>query len=110
MIRLCRFDELQDGYARGFGSGRDTLFVVRRGSALHAWLDQCPHIHGSPLAWRKDAYLNAKRTRIICSGHGAQFDIGTGACVLGACEGQALSPVRVEIAADGSVFVVQHNQ
>jgi nitrite reductase/ring-hydroxylating ferredoxin subunit len=112
MVRLCQFDDLLDGHARGFDPGRigrDTIFVVRRGSALHAWVDECPHVVGSRLAWRKNAYLNASRTQIVCSGHGAEFDIDTGACTLGACEGQALQPVRVEIAPDGSVLAAETN-
>jgi nitrite reductase/ring-hydroxylating ferredoxin subunit len=112
MVRLCQFNDLADGHARGFDPGRtghDTIFVVRRGSKLQAWVDECPHVAGSPLAWRKDAYLNASRTHIVCSGHGAEFDIDTGACVLGACAGQALKPVGVEIAPDGSVLADETN-
>ena len=80
-VRLCRLEELPEGESRGFdplGDGHDTMLVVRRGNRLHAWRDACPHINGAPMAWRKDAYLNAGRDRIMCSAHGALFDIVTG--------------------------------
>jgi nitrite reductase/ring-hydroxylating ferredoxin subunit len=106
-MRLCHLDDLPDGGSRGFdprGSGRDAFFVVRQGRSLHGWLNVCPH-HGAPMAWRKDAYLNAARDRIVCSAHGAQFEIGTGRCTLGPCLGQALTPVPLTIDDDGEVHL-----
>jgi len=109
-MRLCHLDDLPDGDARGFelrpidGSpGRDTVFIVRQGASLHGWLNVCPH-HAAPLAWRKDAYLNAARDRIVCSAHGAQFEIHTGRCTLGPCLGQALTPMPLTID-DGEVHL-----
>ncbi len=106
-MRLCHLDELPDGGSRGFdprGTGRDTLFVVRRGPALHAYVNACPH-HGSPMAWRKDAYLDGAGQRIVCFAHGAQFDIETGACTLGPCLGQSLTPVPLTLHDDGEVHL-----
>ncbi len=106
-MRLCHLDELPDGASRGFdphATGRDTLFVVRRGQALHAYENACPH-HGSPMAWRKDAFLNAAGQRIVCFAHGAQFEIETGACTLGPCLGQALTPVPLTLHDDGEVHL-----
>jgi nitrite reductase/ring-hydroxylating ferredoxin subunit len=45
---------------------------VRRGEQLHAWRDACPHFGDTPMAWRKDAYLNGDATRIVCHAHGAR--------------------------------------
>ncbi|RQV69653.1 Rieske (2Fe-2S) protein [Burkholderia cenocepacia] len=112
-IALCRLHDVPDGRSRGFdpgGAGRDTIFVVRLGEMLHAYRDACPHHGGTPMAWRKDAYLNGDGTRIACHAHGAQFDIGTGVCVLGPCLGQTLEPVRVEVATDGTVILMQDNK
>src|SRR6516225_3643452 len=72
-VRLARIDELPDPGARGFdpeGAGHDTLFVVRRGAAVHAYRDACPHYGDTAMAWRKDAYLNGDGTRIVCHAHG----------------------------------------
>jgi nitrite reductase/ring-hydroxylating ferredoxin subunit len=106
-VRLCRIEELPDGDARGFDPsrlGRDTMLVVRQGSRLYAWRDSCPHIDGVPMPWRKDAYLNAAHDRIVCSAHGALFDIVTGRCTLGPCLGQFLQPVRVMVDEGGTVY------
>jgi nitrite reductase/ring-hydroxylating ferredoxin subunit len=106
-MRLCHFDDLPDGHARGFdphADGHDALFVVRRGPTLHAWRNACPH-QGTPLAWRRHAYLNAARERIVCAAHGAQFEIDTGRCTLGPCLGQALTPVPLTLADDGAVHL-----
>lgn len=105
---LCRLEELPDGQSFGFDptdQGRDTMFIVRRGEQLHAWRNACPHVDGAPMAWRKDAYLNGRRDRIVCYAHGAQFDIASGECLLGPCLGQHLTPVRVSTNAQGEVLL-----
>jgi len=107
-VRLCHLDELPDGDSRGFDPfrvGQDTLLVVRQGRRIHAWLNSCPHIEGTPMAWRKDAFLNAARDRIVCAAHGALFDIVSGRCDLGPCLGQSLTPVQVLLAADEAIYL-----
>ena len=108
-IRLARFDDLDDPGSRGFdpaGQGRDTLLLVRRGDEVFAYLDACPHYGGTPMAWRKDAYLNGDGTRIVCHAHGAQFDIATGECLVGPCLGQRLTRLDTAVTEDGDVCVV----
>jgi nitrite reductase/ring-hydroxylating ferredoxin subunit len=102
--RLCHIDDVPDRGARGFdleGLGQDSVFAVRRGAVVHLWRDRCPHA-GTPMAWRKDAYLNAAGDRIVCAAHGAQFEVDTGLCVLGPCLGERLQalPVIVDAAGD----------
>ena len=107
-IRLAHVDDFPDPGARGFdprGAGHDTLFVVRRGAVLRAYRDACPHFGDTPMAWRKDAYLNGDGARIVCHAHGAQFDIGSGECLLGPCLGQRLTPVEIEVTSDGDVML-----
>ncbi|HSV44168.1 MAG TPA: Rieske 2Fe-2S domain-containing protein [Ramlibacter sp.] len=110
--RLCHASELAEGTSRGFdpgGTGRDTLFVVRRGG-LHAWRNSCPHWPGTPMAWRKNAYLDGAGNRIVCAAHGAQFDIATGVCTLGPCIGQALTRIPLIHTADGALNVNLSNE
>lgn len=107
LVTLCRADELAEGGSRGFDpthSGRDTLFVVRR-NGLRAYRNACPHWAGTSMAWRKDAFLNADATRIVCAAHGAQFDIDTGRCTLGPCLGQSLTRLGLIEGADGALRV-----
>jgi nitrite reductase/ring-hydroxylating ferredoxin subunit len=106
-LRLCRRDDLTDGDSRGFdpqGAGYDTLFAVRRGDDVRVYRDVCPH-QGSQMAWRRHAYLNAARDRIVCHAHGAQFEIDSGVCVLGPCLGQSLTPVPHRIDAEGNILL-----
>jgi nitrite reductase/ring-hydroxylating ferredoxin subunit len=106
-MRLCHISELPDGGARGFDPqrrGQDSLLLVRQGAHVHAWLDACPH-HGTPMAWRKDAYLNAASDRIVCAAHGALFEIDTGLCTLGPCLGEHLQAVGIITWADGEIHI-----
>ena len=105
---LCALAEIADGAARGFdplGQGRDTMFVVRRGDAVHGWRNFCPHYGHDRMAWAKDEYLTHDGARIVCGAHGAEYEIATGICVAGPCLGKRLTAVPLEIR-DGQVFVV----
>ncbi len=111
-MRLCHVDELPDGAARGFDplrTGQDTVLIVRQGERLFAWANRCPH-HGTPMAWRKDAYLNAAGDRIVCAAHGAQFEIDTGLCTLGPCLGDTLTPIPLLTHHNGSVHIAPHQK
>ena len=106
-MRLCHLDELPDGAARGFdprASGSDSLFVVRRGRRLDAYVNVCPH-EGTPLAWRKHAYLNAAGDHIVCAAHGALFDIDSGLCTLGPCLGEHLQALPITVHPSGEVHL-----
>ncbi len=106
-LRLCHRDELVDGQSRGFdphGEGHDTVLLVRQGARVHAWRDACPH-HGTPMAWRKDAYLNAAGDRIVCAAHGAMFEVDSGRCTLGPCLGERLQPVAIATLANGEIHI-----
>ena len=102
---LCRLDDIGEGEARAFGpfdGSRKKAFVVRKNGRLSDWWDVCPH-YGSPMAWRANAYLNAARDRIVCASHGAEFDIDSGVCLLGAALGQSLTRAPIQAMADGRV-------
>jgi|SRR5450830_214780 len=108
---LCHLEQLPEGGARGFdaeSSGQATIFVLRRGQQAWAWRDACPH-HGTPLPWRKDAYLDASGEHVVCAAHGALFDPITGICTLGPCLGDALTAVSLRIDPDGSLHLATDN-
>lgn len=105
---LCRSDEIAEGEARAFlrpSRSRTKLFVVRRHGALFGYWDACPHYGDTPMAWRTNEYLNAAGDRIVCASHGAEFDIETGRCVLGAALGKSLTSASIKITAAGMVFL-----
>jgi nitrite reductase/ring-hydroxylating ferredoxin subunit len=98
-VHLGPAADVPEGGARGYdpsGDGQDTLFAVRAHGTLHLWRDRCPHA-GTPMAWRRHAYLNAAGNRIVCAAHGAQFEPDTGLCVVGPCLGAHLQPVAFSI-------------
>ena len=106
-MKLCHWKDLPDGQSRGFdpaGRGQDSVLVVRQGPQLFAYADACPH-HNTPMAWRKDQYLNAAGDRIVCAAHGALFDIPSGRCTLGPCLGEALTPVPLTLQANGEIHI-----
>ncbi len=105
---LCRFDDLVDGSSRGFdplAEGRDTMFIVRQGSDLFAYRNACPHYDMARMAWKKDEFLSGDRSQIMCAAHGAMFDIASGACTIGPCLGQHLTPVEICVA-QGKVWQI----
>ena len=105
---LCRLCELEDGEARGIAveSLSRKVIVVRKGGEVFGYLDACPHYSsGTPMAWKRDAYLNGERTHLACHAHGALFDIETGECVIGPCLGQVLTRVPLRIDASGLVLM-----
>jgi nitrite reductase/ring-hydroxylating ferredoxin subunit len=97
---LCAVDDLADKPCLGFrvGEGPWPLagFVVRKGDRIHAYLNRCPHA-GHPLDLKPGEFLAPDRSLIVCSSHGALFDIDTGYCVDGPCAGESLVPIPIEL-------------
>ena len=97
---LCRLDDLADRPCRGFrvGDGPWPLsgFLVRKGNAVHAYLNRCPHAR-HPLNIRPDEFLTPDRSLIVCCSHGALFELDTGYCVDGPCAGDSLVRIPVEL-------------
>lgn len=104
---ICAFADLADLGSRAFslGGGDWPLrgFVVRRGQQVYGYVNHCPHA-GHPLNWHPDQFLSPDRSVIMCSSHGALYDIASGECIAGPCAGRALTPLPLRIEA-GLVLV-----
>jgi nitrite reductase/ring-hydroxylating ferredoxin subunit len=100
-VTLGPLELIPDGKARNFvlemKAGRFHGFVVRRGEAVHGYVDRCAHM-ALPLAQQLDAYLTEGGSLIQCSWHGALYRIEDGVCVGGPCSGARLLcwPVTVQ--------------
>ena len=105
---ICSFQELEDPSSRAFTIGAGDWpfkgFIVRQGDRVYAYVNRCPHA-GHPLNWRPDAFLAPGNKLLLCSSHGALFDVASGHCVAGPCVGAALTPIAVEIRA-GDVVIM----
>lgn len=102
---LCRVDDIPERGARGLlrQGNDDRVFAVRLGQEVFVWLNDCPHNH-RPLEYRQGQFLSADRQHIVCYAHSAHFDIRSGHCFAGPCEGEALVPVAARID-DGVVWI-----
>jgi nitrite reductase/ring-hydroxylating ferredoxin subunit len=103
--RLCALAELPDGDSRGLlrRGNDDQVFAVRRGQQVYVYRNDCPHDH-RPMELRQDKFLSADRQHIVCYAHGAHFEIESGLCFAGPCDGERLArvPSRVD---DGVVWI-----
>ncbi|HXQ63774.1 MAG TPA: Rieske 2Fe-2S domain-containing protein [Steroidobacteraceae bacterium] len=97
---VCALADLADPGSRAFTIGRGDWplrgFVVRRGSAVHAYVNCCPHAD-HPLNLRPHEFLSPDGSLVLCNSHGALFEITTGLCVAGPCAGARLQRVPVEV-------------
>ena len=97
---LCAIDDIENPGARGFVFGTDKkrfdMFVVRREKEIFAYVNSCPHLR-TPLEFLNDKFLNAKKTAIVCSTHGARFRIADGYCFAGPCRRESLTAIPLDI-------------
>ncbi|MHA1544978.1 MAG: Rieske (2Fe-2S) protein [Alphaproteobacteria bacterium] len=80
----------------GSGAGRLDIVVIRRAGAVHAYVNSCPH-QGTPLEMFPNRFFTSDGKRLLCTTHGAQFDIATGRCLAGPCKGAGLTRVAVHV-------------
>ena len=106
-VAVGKLNELEDPGCREFQVGDDDWplhgFIVRQGDEVYAYENYCVHV-GHPLNWMPGAFLSKDRTSIICSSHGAMYEIDTGLCFAGPCIGKSLRTVNV-VLRDGTIFV-----
>ena len=96
---LCKVNEIDEEQARGFDFDGQSIVLVKKDGALHAFVNWCPHL-GIELNFMPDQFLDGDNAFIMCANHGALFEIDTGHCVSGPCGGDALIKVEHEIRAD----------
>ncbi|WP_084545087.1 Rieske (2Fe-2S) protein [Derxia gummosa] len=103
--RLCRLADLPDGGARGLlrDGDHDRVCAVRQGDEVFVWLNDCPHQH-LPMEYRRDRFLSADGSHLVCYAHSAHFDLRTGLCFAGPCLGERLVRVPARVV-DGEVRV-----
>lgn len=105
--QLCALDDIDIPGAKGFtfGEGRERfdMFVVRTKKECLAYVNACPHAF-TPLETFTDKFLTRQKDQILCTTHGALFNLDDGFCTSGPCAGKSLVPIPIEIR-DGQVTI-----
>lgn len=100
---LCAESELAG--ALGIELDDISLLLVRRGDAIYAYENRCPH-RGTSLDWLPGRFMSADGELLQCATHGALFRVEDGLCVSGPCVQQHLTALRIE-RVDGEVWLVR---
>lgn len=73
-----------------------TGFLFLDGPTVRAYINKCPHM-GIELNWMPGRFMDTEKLFIQCSTHGALFKPGSGECIAGPCQGDALAALDVRI-------------
>ncbi|MBF8272400.1 MAG: hypothetical protein HW380_1505 [Magnetococcales bacterium] len=107
---LCHLDEIPQDAGKEFifGEGKKPfrMFVLKYRGEVRAYVNSCTHFQGVPLNPNNIGNFLDKNdaSLIYCGVHGSRFDIETGACVSGDCDGVGLESVPVTIVGDQVVM------
>lgn len=108
---ICAADDIERGSARAFslsridetGESRPFPIVVIRthDNAYVGYVNSCPH-EGVWLNIGSGDFFTQDRAFLKCGRHGATFEIDSGLCIEGACNGKSLQPIALAVI-DGEV-------
>ena len=106
MISLMCADEIEEGTSRGIELENLYMFAVKKDGEVFLYWNRCPHL-GTPLEWEEDKFLDADGALIICSTHGALFQIDGGRCIAGPCKGKHLQAIPFTL--DNGMIMVEES-
>jgi len=110
---VCRTIEIDDGTATGFILMRAEpngepkpwpIIISRKGNQFFGFENACPH-QGTRLDTQPGEFLDEEGNFITCGTHRAQFDLDTGHCFIGPCQGKNLTTIPLVID-DGDICLV----
>ena len=73
-----------------------TVLLTRSGANVAAFYNRCPHA-GYPLQHANGRVLVQQGRYIVCGAHGASYELKTGACAGGPCNGDALTRIAIVV-------------
>jgi nitrite reductase/ring-hydroxylating ferredoxin subunit len=106
--QLCSIGEISEQGTEVWiteGVARRYLMLFRRGATVLGYHNVCPH-QGRSLNFAPDRFHFTPEGWLMCAHHGACFDLDSGRCVDGPCEGAGLRPLKLEIR-DGEVWLAE---
>ncbi|MFO1107727.1 MAG: Rieske 2Fe-2S domain-containing protein [Bradyrhizobium sp.] len=111
VFAICPADAIERGGAKAFslsrldeaGEARPFPIVVIRAhdSSYVGYVNACPH-EGVWLNFGSGDFFSADRAFLKCGRHGATFEIDSGLCIEGPCQGKNLQPIALAVV-DGDV-------
>jgi len=112
LYAICRSSDIADSQAAGFvlmraeSNGESKpwpILITRKGNRYYGFENACPHL-GSRLDETPGQFLDDDGNFLTCGRHRAQFDLDTGHCFIGPCQGRRLTPVHL-VLDEGDVCV-----
>lgn len=110
IFAICSTYMIEDSHATGFllmrrepdGSPKPwPIIIARKGNQFFGYENACPH-QGLRLDTVPGELMDEDGNFLACGNHQAKFDLDTGHCFIGPCQGQALTPIPL-IIDDGDV-------
>lgn len=96
---LCSIHFIEESEAKGFTINDESYFAVKHDGQMYLYENSCPHI-GINLEIQENQFLDMDKRFIQCSNHNALFEIETGLCISGPCQGKSLRAIPFEIKDD----------
>ncbi len=108
---ICEVRDVQEEEVRAFtlarvgAQGNDPwhIMITRKGGRIYGYENVCPH-GGTRLDVVPGELMDEEGNFIACGKHKAMFDLDTGHCFIGPCQGQRLTAIDL-IIDDGDVCV-----
>lgn len=83
------------------GEEREAILVGLDGEVA-GWLNHCQHF--THIRLDKGSGARMRDDEVVCTNHGAMFEVDTGRCTFGPCEGAYLDAIEVTVE-DGTVYL-----
>ena len=96
LYAICQNGQIEDGDATGFLLMRITstgepkpwpILITRKGNNFYGFENVCPHKEEQLDSNNPGSFLDEDGNFLTCQNHGAQFDLDTGKCFIGPCQG-----------------------
>ena len=108
MTKICNINDINDNQTLGLSTNINgnlkKIIIVRTEKGVLAYINSCPHI-GAPLDLRPGQFLSHNKENIVCSTHGALFQIDTGLCIFGPCKDAYLQSIPITIERNGDLNI-----
>ena len=105
MKRLCALSELTQGKGLEVMVDGQAVMLLLGSAGPCAFINSCPH-QGRSLNFAPGEFLFTPAGQLVCPHHGATFDVSSGLCTDGPCQGSSLTALATECH-EGTVFAAE---